>query len=688
MTTPESITLQLTRKDVAERFSALELIVVDEWHELLGTKRGVQTELALARLRAIQPATRVWGLSATIGNIDQALACLVTPGSLDNAVVIRGKVPKKTLIRELIPAEMERFPWAGHLGNRMIPQVCELVRTSSSTLIFTNTRSQAEHWYREILVQLPELAGQMAVHHGSLDQQLRHWIEEQLRAGKLRCCVCTSSLELGVDFPTVDHVIQIGSPKGAARLLQRAGRSGHRPGATSSITFVPTHAFELIEIAALKQAVSEGHIERREPLEPPLDVLAQHVVTIALGTGFKSSQLLEEVRRTFTFQKLSDQQWQWVLDFAQHGGSSLAAYPDFHRIQLTGDTYRVENRKIATMHRMSIGTIVGDASIQVRFLRGKPIGTVEESFLGRMNPGDRFALGGKVVELVRIHDNTAWVRRSKKQATAIPRWMGGRMPLSSELAQALRHKLSESLAGKYHGPAMRSVKPILELQKSWSVLPADDELLIERWHNREGYHVFVYPFEGRLVHEGLAALWAYRLSKMRPISFSMSMNDYGFLLLSETQPPLEECIATGLFSHQGVEDDILSSLNASEMCKRQFREIARIAGLIFSGYPGQRKLSRHLQASSNLFFEVFTQYDPNNLLLQQARQEVLDRQLEQQRLVRALRRVNNSRIVIQDLHRPTPLAFPLLADRLQDRLSSESFAQRIARLLASLDGPK
>lgn len=684
VTTPESVTLLLSREDCVERFSNVQLVVVDEWHELLGTKRGVQTELALSRLRAIQPAVKIWGLSATMGNLDQALAALVFPECVPQAILIQGKVRKKTEIRELIPEHIERFPWAGHLGHRMVPQVCDIVRQSTSTLIFTNTRSQAEVWYRELLVHMPEMAGLMAVHHGSLDQRLRSWTEDRLRDGKLRCCVCTSSLELGVDFPTVDQVVQIGSPKGAARLLQRAGRSGHRPGAKSCITFVPTHALELVEIAALKQAVTDGVIEQRVPINAPLDVLAQHVVTAAVGGGFEPATLLAEIRRTQAYANLTSEQWQWVIDFVEHGGSSLAAYPDYHRIQFVDGRYRVVDRKIAALHRMSIGTIVGDASVQVKYLRGNTIGTVEESFVGRLSPGDQFTLGGKLLKLVRMHDNTAWVKRGKGQATSVPRWMGGRMPLSSELAQALRNQLTESLAGNHPGRAMRAVKPLLDLQKEWSILPARDELLIERWVNRDGYHIFVYPFEGRLVHEGLAAIWALRFSRARPISFSMAMNDYGFLLVSPTESPLTECLAAGLLSADRVDEDILASLNATEMCKRQFREIARIAGLVFQGYPGQKKLSRHLQASSNLFFEVFREYDPDNLLLRQAKREVLERQLEQPRLVAALKRLANSRVIIQDLARPTPLAFPLLADRLHDRLSSESFTQRIQRMLAAL----
>ncbi|MGN6135441.1 MAG: ligase-associated DNA damage response DEXH box helicase [Aureliella sp.] len=685
ITTPESISMLLSRDDGEARFSALRLIVVDEWHELLGSKRGVQTELALARLRRLQPEARVWVLSATIGNLEQARATLVGHAAADRAALVRGEVDKRFEIQALIPTEIERFPWAGHLGGRLIPQVAEIVRSAATSLVFTNTRSQAEIWYRALLAEMPEFAGQMAVHHGSLDQQLRWWIEDRLRDGKLRCCVCTSSLELGVDFPVVDRVIQVGSPKGSARLIQRAGRSGHRPGEPSRITFVPTHAMELVEIAGLQKAVAAGHIESRVPLVKPLDVLAQHVVTVALGGGFVADELFDEVRTTVAYQTLSADEWRWVIDFAERGGSSLTAYPDYHRIALVDGRYRVPDRRIATLHRLSIGTIVSDAAIQVKYLKGKGIGTVEESFVSRMEPGDRFMLGGKLLELVRVHDNTAWVKRGRGQVTAIPRWMGGRMPLSTELSEAVRQELEASISGTFDGPAMQAVRPLLELQLDWSTLPASDELLIERVSNRDGHHLFVYPFEGRLVHEGLAALWALRLSRLRPISFSMAMNDYGFVLVSPTEAPLDEGLRGGLLSSQNIADDILSSLNATEMSKRQFREIARVAGLLFQGYPGQRKLSRHLQASSNLFYDVFWEYDRENLLLKQARREVLEQQLEEKRMRQAVERMERSRVLIMTPARLTPLAFPLVADRLRDRLSSETFAQRIQRLGSALE---
>ena len=510
ITTPESLTLMLSWPGTLERFSELKLLVVDEWHELMGSKRGVQTELALARVRNIQPNARVWGLSATIGNLDEALRTLCgsqanksdAPGQL-----IRGNLKKRIEINSIIPSDIERFPWAGHLGIRLAPDVAKLISKTQSSLVFTNTRSQTEFWYKALLKCDPTLAGQIAVHHGSLSRSRRQWVEDSLRDGSLRCCVCTASLDLGVDFTVVDHVIQIGSPKGNARLLQRAGRSGHQPGVPSKITFVPTNAIELVELAAIRDSIKEGKIESRPALSKPLDVLAQHVVTVALGDGFVADELLSEVRSTTAYGQLTDEEWQWVLDFAERGGSSLTAYPDFHRIALEDGRFTVPDKKVARLHRLSIGTIVSDAAINVKFLKGGRLGTVEESFIGRMEPGDKFMLGGKLLELVKIHDNTAWVKRGKGATTTIPRWMGGRMPLSTELSQAIRVKFQEARDGKFESDEMKSIKPLMKIQNEWSVIPATNQLLIERLKNRDGYHIFFYPFDGRLVHQGLAALF-------------------------------------------------------------------------------------------------------------------------------------------------------------------------------------
>jgi ATP-dependent Lhr-like helicase len=687
VTTPESLALLLSRDDARQLFADLRAVVVDEWHELMGSKRGVQTELALARLRGWRPGLRTWGLSATIGNLQDAQDALLgtAPGRSPGRIV-RAHIEKEVVVDALIPPTIERFPWAGHLGTQMLPQVVEAVEEGESAIVFTNTRSQTEIWYQALLDARPDWAGQIALHHGSLERARREWVENGLRSGKLRCVVATSSLDLGVDFSPVDRVLQIGSPKGVARLLQRAGRSGHRPGATSRVTCVPTNALELIEVAAARDGMRAGAVESRHPVERPLDLLAQHVVTVALGGGFRPDEFKAEVRTTRSYAGLMDDEWQWVLDFVTRGGDALSAYPEFSRVVVSEDgTYNVGDKQVARRHRMSIGTIVSDASVTVKYLGGGSLGSVEEGFIARLNPGDKFVFAGKPLEFVRVRDMVAWVRRATSTKGMIPRWMGARMPLSTELAASLRARLEEASRGVWRDAEMRAIRPILEIQARWSRIPAADELLIERVKTREGHHLFFFPFEGRLVHEGLAALFAYRISRLVPISFTFSMNDYGLELLSPDPAPLEEALAAGLLSPRNLLDDVPASLNATEMARRQFREIARVAGLVFQGFPHAGKSARQLQASSGLFFDVFTRYDPGNLLVSQAHREVLERQLESSRLGRTLERLSAGRAVITQPKRTPPLAFPLLVDRTREAVTSESLGDRVRRMQVMLE---
>jgi ATP-dependent helicase Lhr and Lhr-like helicase len=677
VTTPESLSLFLARPDAEKLFSDLRLVIVDEWHELMGSKRGVQTELALARLRKWQPRVRTWGLSATIGNLHTAMASLMGSHAGPRRLV-RGLVPKAVTIDALIPPEMERFPWAGHLGVNMLPQVIEAIEEGQTTLVFTNTRSQTEIWYQAILNARPDWAGVIAVHHGSLERKTRDFVEDGLRQGSLRCVVCTSSLDLGVDFTPVDRVLQIGSPKGVARLLQRAGRSGHRPGVLSRVTCVPTHAFELVESAAARDAVLAGSIEGRYPVERPLDLLSQWVVTLAVGGGFESDDLFDEVRTTNSYAALTKEEWDWVLEFVTHGGEALRAYPEFARVILRDGRYEIANQRVARRHLLSTGTIVSDAAMDVRYLTGGRLGSVEEGFIARLRPGDKFVFAGKVLEFVRVRDMTAWVRKSKSTGGIIPTWEGGRMPLSSELAAAVRARLDRALHGIYEGPELQAVKVVLETQREISIIPARDQFLIERIQTGDGHHLFFFPFEGRSVHEGLAALLAFRIAREQPITFSIACDDYGFELLAPTAANFPQ----DLLSPYHLAEDIPASLNAAEMAKRQFREIARVAGLTFTGYPGQNKSVRQLQASSSLLFDVFTRYDANNLLIDQAHREVLERQLERSRLGQTLERLSRSRIVVRDVARFSPLSFPLVIDRSRNRVTSEKLTDRVKRLAA------
>lgn len=699
ITTPESLSILLSYPKTQSQFASLQLIVLDEWHELMGTKRGVQTELCLARLRRLNrtgiemPSRRLctWAVSATIGNVDEAMKTAIGTGRDENqeltaGVVVAAPARRKTSIRSLIPKKIQRFPWAGHMGMKSLPAVVEAIDAVGSSLVFTNTRSQCEKWYSALLYARPDWAGKIGVHHGSMDRKKRNWVERNLDEGKLRAVVCTSSLDLGVDFFPVEQVLQIGSPKGIARLMQRAGRSGHYPGGKSQLVFVPTHALELVELAAAKRAVKQNRIESRVPLKGSLDVLAQHVVTIAAGTNFDETDLLNEVRQTHAFSELTGIQWQWVLDFATRGGDSLRVYPEFKRIVENEDgRFEITDEKVARRHRMTIGTIASDREMVVQFLKGGRIGTIEERFISKLKPGDNFIFAGRTLKLVMVRDMTAWVRRAKGKVAALPRWAGGRMPLSSELSAAVREQLGEASRGKFSGPEMRSVKPLLQLQANWSAIPDENSLLIEQVKTRDGFHVFIYPFEGRLVHEGLAAIIAWRMSRMQPITFASTINDYGIELLSPTEPPLEKALAQGLFNSNGLINQIEKSMNAGELDRRQFRDIARVAGLVFGGFPGQGKSSRHLQASSDMFFDVFRDYDPENMLLKQARKEVLDQQLEQTRLAHAMDRIAGCNMVVTQPPKSTPLAFPILVDRLRMKMSSEKFADRIARMVAQFE---
>jgi len=687
ITTPESLTLLLARADARTALSTLRMIVVDEWHELLGNKRGVQLQLALARLRHWQPELIVWGVSATLGNQSHAEQVLIPQGG---GVSVQGQSEKALQVDTLLPPAIERFPWAGHIGLKMLPQVVAELDTCASSLVFTNTRAQSEIWYQALLEARPDWAGLIALHHSSLSRDTRDWVEQALKDGHLKAVVCTSSLDLGVDFLPVERVLQIGSAKGVARLMQRAGRSGHAPGRTSRVTLVPTHSLELIEAVAARDAVEQRRIEPRLSPHKPLDVLVQHLVSMALGGGFIPEDLYEEVRGAWAYRDLTLGDWAWALAFVRHGGMSLTAYPDYRRVEPDEHgAWRVPDARLARRHRMSIGTIVSDASINLKFWSkgggGKQLGSVEEGFIARLKPGDGFLFAGRLLELVRVENMTAYVKRSTAKKAAVPRWNGGRMPLSNELAEAVVRRFTAAAQGEFTGPEMHALRPLLDTQMRWSGLPTAENLLAEVLKSREGWHLFLYPFAGRQVHLGLASLLAWRVSQRQPVTFSIAVNDYGLELLSATPVDWAEHLNGALFNADQLLADVLASLNAGELALRRFREIARIAGLVFAGYPGAPKSTRQVQASSGLFFQVFKQYDADNLLLAQAGEEVLREELDIARLEQTLHRINRMKLDVHLIKRPTPLGFPLLVERMRESMSSEKLADRIRRMVGDLE---
>ena len=684
ITTPESLHLMLAQKGYASYFKNLKAIVCDEWHELMGSKRGVQVELALSRLKIICPNLKVWGISATIGNMDEAIAALL--GSSTKLKVIRSDIKKVIEVESILPDTVDQLPWAGHLGVNLIEKVIPIIKQSKSTLIFTNTRSFAEIWYQRLLDKAPELAGIMAMHHGSISRELRDWVEDQLYHGQLKAVVCTSSLDLGVDFRPVETIIQVGSPKGVARFMQRAGRSGHQPGALSKIYFVPTHSLELIEAAALRAAIDVQLVEDRIPYLRSFDVLIQYLVTLAVSDGFVPAEIFKEVQSTFAYSSINEEEWAWLMNFITTGGSALTAYDEYRKVIVEDGLYKVTDRRIAMRHRLSIGTIVSDASLKVKYTSGKYIGTVEEYFISRLNPGDVFWFAGRNLELVRIKGMEIQVRNSKKKAKSVPSWQGGRMPLSSQLSVMLRQKIDELTRPNPNDIELQFLQPLMDLQRERSKLPGKKEFLIEYFKSQEGFHVVMYPFEGRAVHEGIAALLALRISKMMPITFSIAMNDYGFELLSDQEIPIYEAIETDILTTDNLWNDIQAGINSVEMGRRRFRDIASISGLIFKGYPGHQIKDRHIQSSSQLFFDVFNDYDSSNLLLLQAYEEVMDFQLEEARIRVALERINQQKIVITEPTKPTPFAFPIMVDRLsREKLSSEKLEDRVKRMQLQFD---
>jgi ATP-dependent Lhr-like helicase len=688
VTTPETLSILLSLDTAAEVFATLDTVVVDEWHELLATKRGVQTELALARLRTLSPGLCTWGLSATLANLDEALATLVGPPHASAARLITARIPRRLQISTLIPEPMERFPWAGHMGMRLLPQVVGSIDAATTSLVFTNTRAQAERWHDAIAKARPDWQGLVALHHGSVDRDLRLQAEEGLRRGSLKCVVATSSLDLGVDFGPVEQVLQIGSPKGVARLLQRAGRSGHAPGATGRLVCVPTHSLELIECAAARSAVLGGVVEARRPLTLSLDVLAQHIVSTACSGGFRPAELLAEVRSTHAFAKLDDRSWRWALDFAARGGQALTAYPDFSRIKERFGRWYIASPAAARRQRMSIGTIAGETTVEIRWLRGGRLGTVEESFISRLNPGDRFLFAGRGVSLFRFDGLTAWVKKSRSTAgLQVPRWSGGRMPLSTLLAGAVQDLVRSALkpAGRI-SREVRAVLPLLETQARWSRLPDPDTLLIEHHASSKSaggapHQIFLYPFAGRLVHDGLAALVAWRIASRRPSTLQLSATDWGLQLAGRDPPPADARSWRALLSPANVLEDLLECLNSTEMARRHFREVARVAGLV----SGAQRSQRQTQASAGLIFDVLCEHDAGNMLLEQTRREVLEQQFEFQRLKASLEQIARQEIVFVETPRLSPLAFPIWAEQIQSRLSTQDWLAQIAGMAQELE---
>ncbi len=684
ITTPESLQLLLSSKGYDKVFKDCSAIVVDEWHELLGTKRGVQMELGLSRLKTVCNNLRIWGISATIGNLEQARQVLLGPQSeaYQNSVLVKANLNKKIKVKSIIPKKMETFPWRGHLGLHLLHRVVPIINNSKTTLLFTNTRGQCEIWFQKLLEKYPEFAGEMAMHHGSVAKETRIWVEQAIRNETLKAVVCTSSLDLGVDFAPVETVVQIGGPKGVARFLQRAGRSGHQPGKMSVIHFLPTHAMELIEASAMQKAVLNAAVEDRIPYLNSFDVLLQYLTTLAVSDGFYPEEIYPEIKQTFCYQALSEEQWQWLLNFLVMGSQSLKTYDEYKKVAVEPDgKFKVNNRGIAMRHRFQIGTIVGDASISVRYQKGGYIGSIEEYFISKLTPGDVFTFAGRNLEFIRVKGMQAQVRNSTKRTNKVPSWMGGRLSFSAQMSELLRQELyTAELELAAQSKEIQSLAPMFAKQREESIVPRPNEFLIETFETRDGHHHIFYPFEGRGVHEAMSSLISYRISLLHPITCSLAYNDYGFELLSDKPIDIQNVLDNELFTTEYMLGDLQKSLNSNEMARRKFRDIAVISGMVFTGYPDKGIKMKHLQSSSQLLFDVFKDFEPDNLLYQQAYTETFEHQLEEGRLRLALERINSQNIIWKQCEKPTPFSFPIITDRLREKLSNEKLADRIKRM--------
>lgn len=678
VTTPESFNLLLISEEFREAIKKCRLVVVDEWHELMGNKRGVQIQLCLSHLRGMNPNMRIWGLSATLGNPD--LAGRVLTGKEKDYAFVTEPVHKEIEIDCLLPDEIDSFPWSGHLGTAMMEKVVNHLNLKYSCLLFTNTRNQAERWFTEIKNMRPEWEGLMALHHSSVDREMREAVEHGIKSGDLKLVVCTSSLDLGVDFPMVERVYQIGSPKSISRFIQRAGRSGHTPTGVPRIFFVPTHALELFEYLATELAIDRGLKEEIVPPELSFDVLSQHMVTLAANEGLDLEKAFEEVVSTYSFRNLSKHDFENIVAFLTHGGKSLSAYPDYHRLKEFKGKYLVPDKRMIQEHMMNIGTITSDPSIKIKFMRGGSLGSVEESFVGRLKKGDRFVFAGKSLEYVLMKDLTLFVKLAPPGAGITAIWGGQRLPLSSLLCEHLKEVFSLIEKGKFKHPMVEYLSPIIEVQKALSRLPGTQYLLVEETETKEGKHLFIFPFEGQRVHEALASLLSVRMSELSKVTFSFAVSEYGLEILAPPDFTFPIDKLRDLLSSKNLTVDIQKSLNMTQLAKKQFREISQVSGLIHQNRAGNKRTMKNLQMSSSLIFDVFSAYEPEQPFFHQSYEEVKFFQFQEDRLRTVLEKLEQIPIENYKTMRPSPLAFPLIIERVGSRVSSESLQDRLLRM--------
>nr|WP_152849948.1 ligase-associated DNA damage response DEXH box helicase [Brucella intermedia] len=679
LTTPEQLALLIASKGAEQFFKDLRYVVLDELHSLVISKRGHLLALGLARLRRLQPQLQTIGLSATVAEPDQLRRWLVEQDGDDSmaglVTVDGGAKPEITILDS-----DERVPWAGHSSRYAIPDIYEAIRQHRTTLLFVNTRSQAEMLFQE-LWRVNEDTLPIALHHGSLDASQRRKVEQAMAANTLRAVVATSTLDLGIDWGDVDLVIHVGAPKGASRLAQRIGRANHRMDEPSRAILVPANRFEVMECRAALDANYLGAQDTPPLIQGALDVLAQHVLGMACAEPFQADQLYREVRSAAPYWSLPRDTFDRILNFVATGGYALKTYERFAKIRKTVDgTWRVSNPRIAQQYRLNIGTIVEAPELNVRLTRGgkggsarggRVLGRIEEYFLETLTAGDTFLFAGKVLRFEGIRENECIASNAAGQDAKIPVYAGGKFPLSTYLAAQVRAMLADRTRWQF---LPEQVREWLEVQQWKSVLPATDELLIETFPRGSRFYMVAYPFEGRLAHQTLGMLLTRRLERMgaHPLGFVATDYSLGLWGLKD----MGAMIGTGklsltrLFDEDMLGDDLEAWLDESYLLKRTFRNCAVISGLIERRHPGQEKTGRQVTVSTDLIYDVLRTHEPDHILLQATRADAATGLLDIRRLGDMLARVKGH-LLHKPLDRISPLALPVMLEIGRERVAGE-----------------
>ena len=663
LTTPESLSLLLAAPDARKYFKGLERLILDELHALIPSKRGHLLSLAIARLRKIAPKLRLAGLSATVPDARPLLDYLTPQNAPDevSARLIRGAAGAKPQVDVL--ASGERIPWSGHSGRHAFMEVYDRIKASNLTLVFVNTRSQAEATFAA-LWRLNEDNLPIALHHGSLETGRRRKVEAAMVSGDLRAVVCTSTLDLGIDWGDVDLVIQMGAPKGASRLTQRIGRANHRMNEPSRALLAPANRMEVLECIAAKQAIDEGALDGEPPGRGTLDVLAQHILGAACAEPFAPDDLYSEIVTAAPYAGLSRQDFDDAVEFVATGGYALKRYERYRRIVKQADgRYRIRDGRVAQQYRMNVGTIVQAPSLNVRLAGakgpkrpGRKLGEAEEWFFEALSPGDVFYFAGEVLRLERVDGNDAIVTRAAGESPKIPSWMGNKFPWTTYLADRVRRMIYDTDAWTAYPEQVRFW---LEKQREVARIPKPDQLLVETFPYNDRHFLVCYPFDGWLAHQTLGMLLTRRLERlgMQPIGFGPT--EYALSIWGRKD--MSDVDMEALFHEDMLGDDLESWLQDALLMKRTFRNCAVIAGLIERKHPGQEKSGRQIAFSSDLIYDVLREHEPDHLLMRAAWQDASTGFLDLKRLQDLLTRVKG-RIDHAPLDRVSPLAVPVMLE--------------------------